>query len=155
MFYLAFAVLFMNRGYVYFLGGAPTRYRADGRLSFERGGLAIGASEARAYNELVAAVAEKARGSEIYAGPEAPEVYFLCGKKNLTRIFFEGTSGIRPGTNTEGLRKVFADPNVKVIVWNRAPQFTHGLWRVYREQLWARFPNSKEIGKYTLMWSAR
>ncbi|HYK40850.1 MAG TPA: glycosyltransferase family 39 protein [Thermoanaerobaculia bacterium] len=155
LFYMAFAVLFMNRGYVYFLGGVPTRYRADGRLAFERGGLAIGASEAKAYNELVAEVTDKARGSEIFAGPEAPEVYFLCGKKNLTRIFFEGTSGIRPGTNTEGLRKVFDNPAVKVVVWNRAPQFTHGLWRVYREQLWARFPNSKEIGKYTVMWRAR
>jgi len=152
LFYMAFAVVFMNRGYVYFLGGAPIRYRADGRLAFARGGLAIGASEARAYNELVAAVSEKARGSEIYAGPEAPEVYFLCGKKNLTRIFFEGTSGIRPGTNTEGLRQLFDNPAVKVVVWNRAPQFTHGLWRVYRDQLWARLPKSKEIGKYTVMW---
>jgi len=79
-------------------------------------------------------------------------VYFLCGKKNLTRIFFEGTSGIRPGTNTEGLRQLFDNPAVKVVVWNRAPQFTHGLWRVYRDQLWARFPKSKEIGKYTIMW---
>ena len=152
VFYLAFAVFYMNRGYVYFLGGAPIRYRPEGRLAFERGGLRIGPSEGRAYTELVAAVAEKARGSEIFAGPEAPEVYFLCGKKNLTRIFFEGASGIRPGSNTEGLRRIFERPDVKVIVWNRAPQHTHGLWRVYREELWKRFPHSKEIGKFTLMW---
>ena len=129
------------------------RYHADGFLNLPRGGIRIGAKEARAYNDLVAAVAEKSRGSEIFAGPEAPEVYFLCDKRNLTRIFFEGVSGIRPGSkNTERLRPVFDRADVKVVVWNRSPEFTHGLWRVYREQLWARFPHSKEIGKYTVMW---
>ncbi|MDQ6893182.1 MAG: glycosyltransferase family 39 protein [Acidobacteriota bacterium] len=152
-FYLGFALLWLNPGYVFFLGGAPMRYHADGFLNLPRGGIRIGATEARAYNDLVAAVEEKSRGSEIFAGPEAPEVYFLCGKRNLTRILFEGVSGIRPGSkNTERLRPVFDRADVKVVVWNRSPEFTHGLWRVYREQLWARFPHSKEIGKYTVMW---
>jgi Dolichyl-phosphate-mannose-protein mannosyltransferase len=153
VFYLGFALLWMNPGYVFFLGGAAMRYHADGFLNLPRGGIRIGATEARAYNDLVAAVEEKARGSEIFAGPEAPEVYFLCDKPNLTRILFEGVSGIRPGSkNTERLRPVFDRADVKVVVWNRSPEFTHGLWRVYREQLWARFPHSKEIGKYTVMW---
>ena len=151
-FYLGFALLWMNPGYVYFLGGAPLRYHADGYLDLPRGGIRIGANDARAYNELVAAVGERSQGAEIFAGPEAPEVYFLFRKKNLTPILFEGVSGIRPGFNTERLRPVFDRPDVKVIVWNRRPEFTHGLWRVYREQLWARFPHSQEIGKYTVMW---
>jgi hypothetical protein len=154
VFYLGFALLWMNPGYVFFLGGAPIRYHADGALNFPRGGIRIGAKEARAYNDLVAEVGARAGAAgEIFAGPEAPEVYFLCRKRNLTRVFFEGVSGIRPGSkNAEQLRPVFDRDDVKVIVWNRSPEFTHGLWRVYREQLWARFPHSKEIGKYTVMW---
>jgi hypothetical protein len=151
-FYLAFALLFLNPGYIYYLGGGPLRYHPDGRLSIDRGGLRISAQDAQSYAELAAAVSEKARGAEIFAGPEAPEVYFLCKKRNLTRIFFEGASGIRPGTNTDGLRRFFERPDLKVVVWNRRPHFTHGLWRVYREQLWERFPHTREIGKFTLMW---
>ena len=152
VFATAFAVVYLHPGYIYFLGGAPLRYTADGRLSIERGGLRIDASEAKAYTELVEAVAEKARGTQIYAGPESPEVYFLCAKPNLTRIFFEGVSGVTVKGDTATLARVFEREDVKVIVWNRHPEFTHGLWRVYRERLWQRFPHSREIGHFTLMW---
>ena len=148
-----FALLWMNPGYVFFLGGAPMRYHADGVLSLPRGGIESGRTRLVRTTSSSSAVREKSGGAEIFAGPEAPEVYFLCDKRNLTRIFFEGVSGIRPGSkNTERLRPVFDRPDVKVVVWNRSPEFTHGLWRLYREQLWARFPHSKEIGKYALMW---
>lgn len=164
VFYLAFAILFMNPGYVYFLGGAPIRYRADGRLAFDRGKLRVPSTEAQTYTELVAAVAEKAKGGFLYAGPDSPEVYFLCGRRNLTRIFFERLSGvdtrisidpvngIRVDSSSDTVRRVFEREDVKAIVWNRSPQFTHGLWRVYRDRLNERFPHSREIGKFILMW---
>ena len=151
-FAIAFAVVYMNPGYIFFLGHGPVVYRADTRLSLPRGGLWLPSKEVRDLTQLVSMVREKAGDSQIYAGPEGPEVYFLCEKPNLTRIFFEGPSGVTPTGDTATLAKLFEREDLKVVVWNRSPQFTHGLWRVYRERLWQRFPNSTEIGKYTVMW---
>lgn len=151
-FALGFALLYLNPGYIYFIGRAPGRYFADGRLAIPRAGLRVGAKDARDYAELVSFVREKSGSSTIYAGPEAPEVYFLCAKPNATRILFESVSGITPTGDTATLSRFFERDDVRVVVWNRRPEFTHGLWRVYRERLGRRFPNFREIGKFTVMW---
>jgi hypothetical protein len=152
VFAIGFAVLVLNPGAQWWLGRAPGRLETGGRLTPPRGAIRVPRADADVYNELVALVREKAGASPIYAGPEAPEVYFLCGKPNPTRILFEFVSGVSPGRDTARLSHVFEEPELKVIVWNRHPGFTKGLWDVYKDELHRRFPHSREVGKFTVMW---
>jgi len=58
-------------------------------LSMPRGGPLVDRLEASVYIGLVQFVQETTHGRPIWAGPDAPEVYFLTGLPNHTRTFFD------------------------------------------------------------------
>jgi hypothetical protein len=153
LFYGAFAVLRMNPGYVFRLGWAPGGYVADARLGLERGGLRVPARDALVYGELARTVAANARGPWIYAGPDAPEVYFLCERKNPGRVFFEHLAAPRP--DPPAILRMLEERGIDLVVWNRTPDFSPSLGRDLGPLLAARYPRSREIGKFTVMWRER
>ncbi len=150
LFYIAFAMFFLNPGYVFRLGDVPGRYRADADLDLPRGGIRVSAADSATYRELAAAVEEKGSGPYIYAGPDCPEVYFLCGKRNPSRFFFEHLSSFYG--DSEGILRLLESRGVRVVVWNTSPDFSRRLQENYRAALASRFPHSRPIGKFVLMW---
>jgi hypothetical protein len=149
-FYLVFAVVFLNSGYLSNLGYVYERYGGLSRLRLERGGLRIPADQAVNYEALVSAIEERDSGPEIYAGPDCPEVYFLAGRRNPISASFEflGELGSRP----ELLPFVLETRKIRVVVLNRSPDFSPRYGVALVSALRARYPNSLFIGEFVLMW---
>ena len=86
---LGFAVLTMNRGYIYNLGVFHTPEAMDANLNFPRAHLRVSPSDAVAYHALVALINDHAGDGPIIAGPDCPEVYFLTGRVNPSGALFD------------------------------------------------------------------
>jgi 4-amino-4-deoxy-L-arabinose transferase-like glycosyltransferase len=150
VFFLAFAVVWMNRGYVFRLGRYFAPYSAATRLRSPRAGIDVPASDAREYDALLGAVAKRSAGPDLYAGPDCPEVYFLAGRRNVTRSFFDyqGELYERP---RELLRRIESSGMTAVVV-DRSPAFSRPQGAAFLDALRARFPESEEFGRFTLYW---
>lgn len=149
-FYLLFAVLFLNTGYVFNLGYRYERYVADGRLDLPRGGLRLPDNEAEKYEYLVATIDQHSGGGEIYAGPDAPEVYFLSGRRNPTRSFFEFLGEY--SARAESLVPLLEARKTRLVVLNRHPDFSPQPDLDLVLALRARYPKWSFIGEFLVMW---
>ena len=150
VFYLVFAVAFVNRRSVFDLGLRVVPYPANVQLEARRAHIFVPEEEARVYETLVGEIRKKSGGGPIYAGPDSPEVYFLSGASNPTRSFFDFLGDLY-GKNDEFLR-MLADRKVKVVVVNTLPAFSRRISGDFLESLRARFPRNRRIGKFLLMW---
>jgi hypothetical protein len=89
-FYLVFAICLRTPGFTTTNGFVPDSRYSLSRLDGPRGGgLLVNAAEAKEYRRLIPLVRAHARGSYIYAGPDAPEIYFLTGLRNPTKTLFD------------------------------------------------------------------
>jgi hypothetical protein len=149
-FYLLFAALFMNTGYVFNLGHRYERYVADDRLDLERGGLRLPKNEAGKYEYLIAAIEEHSGGGEIYAGPDCPEVYFLSGRRNPTRSFFEFLGEY--SARAESLLPLLEARKTRLLVLNRQPDFSPQPDLDLILALRTRYPKWALVGEFLLMW---
>jgi hypothetical protein len=86
--YLVFGALFLEPFRLEGLSG-PFDPVPLARLDSGRGGLLIGSEQARLFAETLAAVQSHAGTGVIYAGPDAPEIYFLTGLRNPTPALFD------------------------------------------------------------------
>ncbi|HWZ84992.1 MAG TPA: hypothetical protein VN032_02255, partial [Thermoanaerobaculia bacterium] len=122
VFYVLFGVVRMNPSYVFALGRYAKPYVAQTPLGLPRGGLRVPAADARVYRAVVAAVEQKAGGGGMWAGPDCPEVYFLSGRRNPTREFFDFLGGPPepPAAFVERLER----GGVRAVVINRSPDFS-------------------------------
>jgi hypothetical protein len=149
-FYLLFAVLFLNTGYVFNLGYRYERYVADGRLDLARGGLRLPENEAGKYEYLVSTIEEHSGGGEIYAGPDSPEVYFLSGRRNPTRSFFEFLGEY--SARAESLVPLLEARRTRLVVLNRLPDFSPQPDLELVLALRTRYPKWALIGEFLVMW---
>ena len=149
-FLLLFAALWMNRGYVFQLGRYFAPYVARTPLDLPRAGLLVPERDAREYTRIVHALQEHSPGRDLYAGPDCPEIYFLSGRRNVTRSFFDyqGELYERPA---ELLRRI-DERAIAAVVVNRSPAFSRPFGPELLNALRERFPRSEQIGRFTLMW---
>jgi hypothetical protein len=151
-FYIAFAMFRVTPGYLLdwmnqlYLPAQPAQ-----ALPMSRGGgLQVEPDGAQKYGRLVTLVHEKAKNGPLYAGPDAPEVYFLSGMQNPTPMifdFFEDYSEQSPR-----ILKTLDTVQPNVIVINRLPGFTTPFSGGLREKLEARYPEMTNIGKFQVRW---
>ena len=149
-FYLLYAVLFLNTGYVSSLGHRYVRYVADDRLDLDRGGLRLPKNDAGKYEYLVAAIETHSGGGEIYAGPDCPEVYFLSGRRNPTRSFFEFAGEY--SARAESLLPLLEARKTRLVVLNREPDFSEQPDLDLILALRTRYPKMSLIGEFVMMW---
>src|SRR5262249_54260919 len=111
-FYLLFAILRTNTGYVYELGHRFERYDPDAVLDLPRvGGLRVPARDAALYGSLVPLVQGKSGGRPIFAGPDCPEIAYLTGLPEIA------ASPDPP----EPLLKTLSEAGSRVVVLNLKP----------------------------------
>jgi Dolichyl-phosphate-mannose-protein mannosyltransferase len=150
-FYFCFAVWEMTPGYIYSLG---QRYTPDAqlyRLALDRaGGLLVEHEAASSYEEVVRVVREHAGGPDIWAGPDCPEIYFLSGLRNPTRILFDFFDAT-PDRERSLLRLLDAR-DIRAIAVNRDPSFSKPIEAPLAMELAARFPESRAIGRFDVRW---
>ncbi|HEU5220210.1 MAG TPA: hypothetical protein VFU23_16230, partial [Gemmatimonadales bacterium] len=147
-FYALFAVLLVTPGAVEGMGFNTVRRHATTRLDLPRAGLRVKPDEAILYEALIPEVVMRAHGGAIWAGPDAPEVYFLGGFRNRTRAVFDflgadGAAGVALLRNLDG---------VTAVVLNHTPLFSSPLPGGLLDSLRSRFPEGHEVGHFELRW---
>ncbi len=140
------AVLFAYLAAGYAFGVATAGERP---LPMDRGGILVSSREAEVYADLVETIAAHVGGGSLWAGPDAPEVYFLSGLPNRTPILYEFLSG-EEDSEPAALR----DPDVTVAVVNERPLFSPPLDADTRRRLRARFPESRAVGSWVVRWGS-
>ena len=149
-FYLAFAGLWLNRGFIRSIG---LRYIPDGqtaRLNLPRAGLLVYEDRKLQYEELIALVERHADTDFIYAAPDVPEMYFLAARRNPTRTIFDIFD--EPAGRTARILAALDARHVKVAVINSKPEFSPPLDDGLAEGLARRFSNWTRFGRYEVGW---
>jgi hypothetical protein len=118
-------------------------------LGIPRASLRVPAADASEYRAVTNEVRKHAKGGYTYAGPEAPEIYFLTGLRNPTRMlleFADKTAGAEP--ELDRLR----ERGVTAVAINRRPKFSRPFRSSVYAGLVAEFPASVDVGRFTVRW---
>jgi hypothetical protein len=143
VFLIAFAVLRIDRPST-MLGGRIDAGWEGRALQLERSHLTCRSDRAHVYHKLVPLVqAHAPSGSYIFATPDCPEVYFLTGRKNPSRVFFDffDTGEDRCGRILEMVDR----HHVPVVVINRFPDFSSAVDPQLLAQIEAKFTHSAGV----------
>ncbi|MFC1706642.1 glycosyltransferase family 39 protein [Planctomycetota bacterium] len=128
VFYLLFAVLWLNRGSTLQLGFNYTPGCNDTRLELERGGLRVREAQARLYEWLIGEVQRHSdTAAYIFALPDSAEVYFLSGRRNPTRTlhdFLDPDFDSDPAGRALRILAVLESHEVNVVVLRRRAEQT-------------------------------
>jgi len=134
-------------------------------LDLARCGFRVYAEDARVYQELVSLIcAHTLDGQFIYAAPDCPEVYFLSGRGNPTRTFYE-LFDQSAGDRRVGAPALRYAPYVDLVVVNHAPAFTPPLDDTTLAALRAQYPHQRVLygsrrpgveatPRFTVLWRA-
>lgn len=149
--YAAFAVLLMHPGYVYDLGFRYSPVPMHARLAGDRGGLRVSAADSAETAQVTALIAAHARpGEYIYAGPDAPQVYYLAHVRNPTPTLFDFFDD--PATHDRRVLEAIDARHARVVVVNRAPGFSGPISAPLAEGLMARFPRGVRTEHFAIGW---
>jgi hypothetical protein len=149
IFYLLFAILWTNTGYVA-AGVGNTGYPAKTRLDIPRGQLRVTEYENWVYTRLVNLILRHAKSNYIYATPDSPEVYFLSGMRNPTRAIFDFFSDSEK--DADQIRALLEEKKINVVIINREPQFSPTLDPRVLAMLQEHFPKFLDLGRFTARW---
>lgn len=149
-FYLAYALLQV-------LPGSPSGFSlwkqkraAPVRLGLARGGDRVPPADAALYEALVPLMQKHAGGGAVWAGPDAPEVYFLGGFRNPTRVLYDF---LDPSMSDPAAFLALIDrEQVKLIAINRQPEFSRALPPEILDSLGRRFPEADTIDRFLVRW---
>lgn len=150
VFLLVFALLRINPGFIYGMGVHYVRDWQTEPLALARAGVLVTPEDKSTYEGTVAAVRAHAAGDYIWAGPDAPEVYFLAGKRNPTRTLFDFFDS--PGDRAARVLEAIDRHAVSVVVLHSRPPFSGPLPRALRDSLERRFPRSEVHGWFQVRW---
>lgn len=149
-FFLLFGLMRILPGTVGTLGVGFAHSGEDTPLSMARGGLYVDRMEASVYNDVTRFVQETAHGRAIWAGPDAPEVYFLTGLPNHTRTFFDFLDS--PAEMERPLVTRLQSIGAEVVVIKLRPQFSAGITAAQTDSLRAAYPNRRGFPGFLVLW---
>jgi hypothetical protein len=92
-------------------------------------------------------------GGTLWAGPDAPEVYYLSGAQNPTRTVYEFLRA--PGSANQEREAPWRRPDVRVVVVNSRPLFSETLGPETLSLLEEAFPGSRELDPFLIRWRDR
>lgn len=149
-FFLVFGLVRLVPGTVEGLGVAFAPSRETARLPGPRGGLRVPRPEADLYGALIPLVGQAAAGGKVWAGPDAPEVYFLGGFRNLTRTLVDAfdTEPEPPG----GLAARLEQLGITAVVIKARSDFSPPLAPEVRDALARGWPRVRELDGFTVRW---
>lgn len=150
LFYLVFAVQVIAPGRFRGRGDPHPRSELTEKLSLNRGGLRISAEDKSEYEALVKFIRERAHGQYIFAGPDSPEVYFLAGLRNPTRMLFDFLGS--PEDRSQRVIHSLSKNNVSVVAINRRPEFSAPFSPELTQYVRRLYPGEKRIGRFEVRW---
>ncbi len=141
-FYFLFALCWVRGGYPCSYAVNYVPLERDSLLEMKRGGLLTDEVAAKLYNILIGEIRKRtAPGDFIYAAPDCPEVYFLSGRKNPTRTFydfFDEDYGDR--RRSQRILKLLEQRRVNVVVLRGYTEFSQAVSPDLRRAIAARYP---------------
>jgi hypothetical protein len=150
-FYLGFGLLWLNRGRAVTQGSRFFQDVSEVRLALPRGGLRIDEPGQLDYTRVVSLLQAHAKSGFTYAAPDCPEIYFLSGLGNPTRALFDF---IEPQERSlDRVLPAITRTGVTAVVLNRKPEFSGPLPGDLEAELTTRFPQSEEVGRFTVRWA--
>ena len=144
VFYLSFAVLLMNLPEK--TGVDPDRRFVP--LGLPRAGLRVPVTDSIHYGRLLEVLDSLGDRRLGYAGPDAPEVYFLAGEGYPSPNLFEFLDS-EHGTASHVLTTVEVSD---VVVLNYSTTFSNQFFASDSGRFEQRFPHSVESGGFTIRW---
>jgi Dolichyl-phosphate-mannose-protein mannosyltransferase len=151
LFFATFAVLEMNGQTVQVLGRyrpVPTPRLAP--LALARAGLSVPLEDAATYDSLIPAIQRHAGGSRyVYAAPDCPEVSFLAGLSNPTRMLFDifGDSG-----QDTAIMRLLRQRDIHVVAINTDPEFSSPIDATLDSTFRVWYPDSATFGRFIVRW---
>ncbi len=128
----------------------PVSWESVAVLNLPRGGLRIGSVDARLYPEAIRLLQSRATSGVIYAGPDAPELYFLAQLKNPTPAIFDF---LVPDTLFHpNLIQRLDSSGVTAVALRRHVVHSPPLEPEVAAAFVRQFPMALEIGRFTLRW---
>lgn len=115
-----------------------------------RGGINVSPRMYAMYTATTDFVKEKAHGGYVFAAPDSPEINFLTGTKNPTRVIFDflaDTAG-----RAAMVRDAITRHDVNVAVINLQPSFSQPLPQELIPWFNQRFPHNQKFGKFLVFW---
>lgn len=147
---LMFALVIMNRGYIYNLGFGHEPSAPTVPLDLERANLAVSAADAVTYRRVVELIAAHIRDGQLVAGPDCPEVYFLTGRVSpsgtLFDFFDDNVSAEGGVSDLPGWR------SASVVVLNHGRRFSFGPSADLVASVRNEFPNGEAAGTLEVRW---
>ena len=149
-FYLLFALVRLIPLSVNDLWIGRVRQRETAFLDLPRAGLRVPPEEATVYGNLVKFIQQEGQGRRIWAGPDAPEIYFLTGYPNHTRVLFDFL-GAGYGGSDSVISQIEA-AGVSMVILNLVPDFSSPPNEKLLNTLNAGYPHNKVIGPFVVLW---
>ena len=149
IFLLVFGLVRVNPGTAESFGWQFIESDETVRMKLPKSGLRVRASDAERYEALIGAVQVLAKDRTLWAGPDAPEVYFLSGVPNRTRTLFDfldATAGTVP--LIERVRAAQAS----LVVLNLQPDFSARPDQATVDALRVEFPNARSVPGFLVFW---
>ncbi len=154
-FFAAFALLWLNTGWVRTIGGTWVASPPSRPLELPRAGIEVPLYDGAVYEALVAEIDRHAAPGEfIYAAPDCPEVYFLSGRRNPTRTFYDvfDEDAAQPALREGRLLRTLSERGVRVVVLSASPEFSPRVAPGLVEELARRYPMMRTVGHFLVMW---
>ena len=119
-------------------------------LRLPRTGIRVRVEDADRYESLIDTLVAHARGGVTYAGPDSPEVYFLAGLRNPTRLIFDF---LEPdGRQPDSLLALVDRERMTAVVIRSNPEFSRPLEAQVLQGFAERFPHQWTTGGFTVRW---
>lgn len=152
-YFVAFALWAIHPAFIWNMGTGGRGFSPDIQvvtLPRPRGGIRVSPRMYEMYTATTDFVRARARGGYVFAAPDAPEINFLTGTKNPTRVIFDFLS------DTTGraamVREAITRHDVNVAVINLQPSFSKPLPQELIPWFNQRFPHNQTFGKFLVFW---
>ncbi len=127
---------------------APTQDIAP--IELPRGGIRVTPLQAVMFEDMIPLVQQRAAGRPIWAGPDAPEIYFYSGIPNRTRTMFDFLDA--PEDQARSLVERVESLGAGVVVIKLLPQFSPLPSAATVDSLRRILPNEKRYPFYLVLW---
>jgi len=128
----------------------PVAHDDTAILELPRAGLRIARADAEDYPLAVQLLRTHASSGVTYAGPDAPEVYFLAELRNPTPALFDYQ--VPDTLFHQHLLQRFDTLGVNAIALRRRVVHSPPLEPEIQDALVSKFPSAREIGRFTIRW---
>jgi hypothetical protein len=148
-FLLVFGAVRVTPGAVETFGSRFARSDETVRLELERSGLRVRAADAAGYQKLIRFIEPLAKDRTLWAGPDAPEIYFLSGAANHTRTLFDFLDA--DGGAAPIVDRIHA-ADATLVVLKLQPDFSRPPDQATVDALTAAFPNGGSAQGFLVFW---